>query len=335
MVAKRKGFAAWPLVFLAIVIALPLIYMSSVRSEGFYPAGSILSKASSGSSVFFESLRSMGMSVSQHISSSGDVDRKTLQILPGKTIPNEKDPLIQNWVSKGGTVVFLVPEPVSAPPKWATGKSEAQIDGLMVFRYHQGTVAVFPLSRCTNGALIKNSGSSWPLANWIQNRKPSAIVFNESSLYPDGLKDSFWNAVPLWGRVLVYQIFVLLIGWFWLKGQRFGKPRPLLDETERDEFESLESAAHFYQRSGAWNKMVHIHFLSLLRVLGATPSDWLDRWNRENLPDYSEAAQVDAALRSEPTQWSSTEASRVIAHITHLKKHAQQRRNPLGIHIGK
>jgi len=153
------------------------------------------------------------------------------------------------------------------------------------------------------------------------------VLFNEQILFPKNGSPSLWAAAPLWVKLGAYQLFIVVGAWFWMKGNRLGKPLPLVAETERTELEYLKAAAHFYQETGCWRLMFDTYFRSLLHLLKGREQDWTETWEREALPGLEQAKALQRWMSDIPLGCTPQEYRKQIMVIEYLKNEVKNRRH--------
>lgn len=296
----------------------------AVRVEGNLPAYSVLNKSAQGFSVYMETLQALGVETRQSTAAVEEEPVGAVQILAYRWRMDAADPQWIRWVRDGGVLVLALPEPLMTVND---GDLLSESNGVRTWQVGKGRIVVLPATALTNRTLTKNTIPSRTLTAELIALGHRPVLFNEQALFPGTANPSLWKAAPLWLKLLVYQLLLAATAWFWMKGDRLGKPLPLTAETERTELEYLYAAAHFYQAAGCWRLMLTTYYSSLIRLLGAREDNWIEHWSREELPDITTARALKNWMENVPSTCTAKEIQRQIVVIEQLKEIIKNRRH--------
>lgn len=321
---KSKAFRDMMLFSIIGCLALGAMYFLTVRMAGNLPAYSVLNKSPQGFSVYFETLQELGLDAGQVIGSAEETPAGAAQILayPWRFEPVE--PQMMAWVREGGILVLAPPEP---PMSLDEGRLISDKLGVRTWEVRKGWIITLPAGGLTNRTLTKDTVPSHVLTQELVALGVQSVRFNEQALFPEQGGPSLWKAVPLWLKLVIYQLLIAAGAWFWMKGNRLGAPLALEAETERTELEYLKAAAHFYQAAGCWRLMLDTYFKSLIRLTEAGRDNWLEIWRREGHPELSAAEALQDWMENIPPDCTAKEIQQQIVVIEHLKEIIRNRRH--------
>ncbi len=115
---------------------------------------------------------------------------------------------------------------------------------------------------------------------------------------PDG--SSLWMDMPMWLKMLVCQLLLVVAVFFQYRGKRFGKAKKYLEEEEPAEDQYPRAVGDLYHRAGHWELALESHWHAFLLKLGkhmpsgkrATSDNLLACWEKEGYAGIHLARRV-------------------------------------------
>lgn len=275
------------------IILIPLFLWSaffiSSRMEKQLPSYSIINKSRMGISVFYEAMKEHDYPIERTLSNIESYKVNTLQIVANGGSFNINSEEVKEWIGKGGTLIYLTPLDLS----FINFTTEFRNKGnLLVYEYKAGSIIVADVLSLTNKSIGKNNKIAYDLLLEIDDKSTDKIYFNESYLFSEGYKKSFWDYIPLEVKFILYQLLLIIGGIFYFKGKSFGRKVPLYEEVERSENEYLFSAAALYKQAKCYDIMVENYYKSFLKEMRQSHEGWLEYWEREKLPKIEKARKL-------------------------------------------
>lgn len=311
-----------------IIILIPLVlwgaFFISSRMENKLPRYTVINKATEGYSVFFEALKDLKYPVERTLRPISEQDLDSIQIVTeqGALDINAED--IKDWVKKGGKIIFLSRSQLGnldyedvSPIKQGT---------ITKYNYHQGKIIATDVSYFTNKALMEDVSKAYNLVSEVDENSYKKIYFNEYNIFVQGQKRNLWDYTPLGIRIIVYQLVLVLIALYYYKGKRFGKSIPLYEEVERTENEYVYNTASIYRQANCWDIMVASYYTSLLKEMNSTHEQWIESWERKNLPSINKAKKVHDFMNNKKDKYNKNECLQIINIIEELKSILTKRR---------
>lgn len=291
-------------IFLIPLLLLLSLNFSAEENDKIIPY-SILNKGSEGISVMYEAMEKLNYPVNLILEEIENQNYDRVQVVIISKINegfdiNSKE--IKNWIGEGGKLVYL-------DENWRNievnyGK---RIDGFYsgnnkraeVISHGRGAFLMGDSKLISNKTLTKDTEGAYWILEKIDQWDYKNIEFNEFYKYGIGKKRSLWQDIPRGIKLLLYQLTLLIMAIIFYKGKRFGKPVPLYEEVERTENEYIFSAASLYRQSGCWQVVLENYYkdflIELERVFGKNQDvgqNWLELWQRENLPRTNRAKEL-------------------------------------------
>ncbi len=304
-------------------LLLGVMLFMAVRADGSLPAYSVLNMGPDGFSVYRDTLKELGRDVKRIVAPVEEQPPANIQVVTSTWWDTGITPEMEAWVKKGGTLVVATANPQESIEGGVHVASENSIEA---WRLGAGEILMLQPEGLTNKGMVKDTESSWNLTVRLTATNNRPICFNETALFPEQGSPSLWRMTPLWLKLIIFQILLVVGAWFWMKGRRLGKALPFSEETERTELEYLNSAAMFYQAAGCWHMMLDIYFRSLLRLMKSKDEDWLVLWEKEKLPDLNKAEDLSRFMANAHGHASSQEIRQRIMVVEHLKNVIRNRR---------
>lgn len=128
--------------------------------------------------------------------------------------------------------------------------------------------------------------------------------------------------------MIIFQLILVMMAYFYFKGKRFGKIIPLYEEVERSENEYLYSVAYLYKKAKCMDIILEIYYKSFIRKIPmAWHDDWLKYWEEEGLASYSQAKKIYHLMNNQERNLNRKELISYINTIEKLKKVLDKRRD--------
>ena len=311
-------------VFLILIpVFLWASFFVSSRLENKLPAYSVVNKASLGSSVFFESLKELKMPVERTLRPVNTQPVNTVQIVvPGGFDIN--DEAVKAWIEDGGVLVHLAAENLHIINYGSKTETKGNVS---IYRYGNGVVIASNALDITNKTLMSNTNNAYELLQEIGNYRDRKIYFNEAHLFLKPDKTSLWDYIPLWGRLMIFQFVLSLAAFFYYKGKRFGKAYILYEEAERSENEYLYSASSLYRQAKCYDLIADNYYKNLLKEIKCSHEDWIEYWEREELPSLNKAKQVYEFMNNLKGKRKAKDYIQIVSAIEQLNNIIKKRRD--------
>lgn len=307
------------LFIILIPVFLFLAFFISSRIQSKLPSYSVINKSRTGLSVFYKALKELKYPVERTLKPIESCDENSIQIAAETSNFDINNEEIKGWIENGGTLVYLRDN--------IFGSIEYEVTqnlSITTSKLKKGNIIEVEGRGLTNKALIKSSDLAYKLLMEIDKYPYENIYFNEAHLYPSA-KKSLWDSVPIGIKYICYQLIIILIAFFYYKGKRFGKPIPLSDEVERKENEYLYSTASLYRQAKCWDLMVEGYYKSLLSSINYYDRNWLEYWERGNLPSYDQAKKVFDFMNNRNEKAKRRDYIQIVNTIEHLKNILKKR----------
>ncbi|MBL4936553.1 DUF4350 domain-containing protein [Clostridium sp. YIM B02515] len=321
---KVKKYRELIIFIILIPVFLLAAFFVSSRMENQLPAYSVINKSSLGSSVFYEAMKKLNMPVERVLKPVEEQDYSTIQIVvPGGKF-DINSPSIKSWVNKGGVLVRLAAGNIHMVDYGVNPDIRGNIT---VYNYGKGAVITSDAAYITNKALLENTSNAYSLLSEVSNFNNRKIYFNETNLFQAAVKVSLWDFIPLWGRFLIFQFVLCLAAFFYYKGKRFGRPIALYEEVERSENEYLFSASALYRQAKSYDLIAESYYKNLLYQIRHTHENWLEYWEREELPALNKAKQAYEFMNTSKVKRKPKEYIQIITTIEQLNRILKKRRD--------
>lgn len=313
---------------IAFIIIIPLFllgsfYLSTI-TDNKLPPYSVINKSNLGGSVFYEALKEFNYPVERTIKPIDHFDTDCIQIAANQGSFNINDESVKDWVSKGGVLVHLTSGNLHL---LQYGKAEKQMGNITLYHYGKGLVIASDAVFITNRGLMKKKDGAYELLKEMDGHSYKKIYFNESHLYAEANKKFMWDFIPKEIKFIIYQLILALAAFFYYKGKRFGKAIPLYEEEERSENEYLYSAASLYKQAKCYDLIAENYYKELLRNLRCNHEDFIEYWERENLPHINKARRVYKFMNKGDKKPKTKEYVQIIAVIDQLTGIVKKRRD--------
>ncbi|MBC8060679.1 MAG: DUF4350 domain-containing protein [Clostridiaceae bacterium] len=277
-----------------------------------------------GLSVFYKTLRELKLPVEKTLKPIEEASTKDIQIVVQSKNFDINSVEVEDWVNKGGILVYLSSDNLSLFKVSLT----PEIKGNMkIYHMNKGIIIVEQPSYITNKTLMSNTSNAYELLNEICSKPYRNICFAEGYLFSEIEEKSLWDFIPIEGKFIIYQVVLIGIAFFYYKGKRFGKALPLYDEVERDENEYLYSTASLYRVVKCWDLIAQNYYKSLLREIRFSSENLVEYWEKENLPALSKAKKVYEFMENKNTRVKRKKYVEMISSIEQLKDILKKRRD--------
>lgn len=201
-----------------------------------------------GISLFYDALKEMDYSV--EIDSQDFLEHPSDDIYiiaerqASSSFPFEK--AIQ-WIKNGGKLVYFSDNPLF----YQEGQLIKQYQGkAFLYSLEKGSLLLGDIDLISNETLaIEKEGAIFIVG--ILEELQGTPYFNEYYRLLRGNGPSLYGDLPLHIKILLFQLFLLLMCSMVYFGKRFGKAEGIMEEIERDENEYLHAAANLYEKADA------------------------------------------------------------------------------------
>lgn len=309
--------------FILIPVILSGAFFISSKMNSRTPDYSIINNGKNGCSVFYKALKELSYPVERSLKKIDPDTAASINIIPAGGTFNINDPNVENWISKGGSLVYLTSENLHLPIYKTTPVKKGEID---VYKYKKGEIIVLDVSFVTNKKLMTSTDTAYKLLVEIDSFINKKILFNEAYLYSDIKPNSLWDYIPMKIKFVLYQMLLVLGAFFYYKGKRFGRPAVFYEESERTENEYLYSAASLYRHAKCWDLMLENYYKGFLKNF-KSPDSWLKEWEQEGLPHHDKAEELHAFIEKRDAKYKSKEYLQTVKLIEELTNILHKRRD--------
>ena len=320
---KKKGNRDIIIFILIIPIFLFVSFYISNRQGKGIPPYSVSNKSKMGYSVFYEALKKLNYPVERTLKPLSEYQPNNVQIIPpgGKFDVNNQE--VQEWVEKGGILVYLTP---GIDTNIEYGIQDVTKDNIKLYTYHKGRIINTNADFMVNKTLIKDTSKSYEILKEISKLPQERLYFNESYLFLTVNTKSLWDNIPMEIKYIIYQIIIVLGAFFYYKGKRFGKALALYEEVERSENEYLYSAASLYRQAKCLDLMVDNYYKNFLKGFKGNEEQWLEYWEKEKIPSLNEARRVYEFMHNKKAKPKPKEFIQIVTIIEYLNIVLEKRR---------
>ena len=321
---EKKGNKDLIIFILIIPIFLFIsFYISNIQGKGI-PSYSVSNKSKMGYSVFYEALKELNYPVERTLKPLSECQPNSVQIIPpgGNFDINNQE--VQEWVEKGGILVYLT---TGSDTNIEYGIQDVTKDNIKLYTYHKGKIINTNADFMVNKTLIKDTSKSYEILKEISKLSQEKLYFNESYLFSAVNTKSLWNNIPIEIKYIIYQILIVIGAFFYYKGKRFGKTLPLYEEVERSENEYLYSAASLYRQAKCLDLMVDSYYKNFLKGFKGNEKQWLEYWEKEKIPSLHQARKVYEFMNCKKVKPKPKEYIQIITMIEYLNKVLDKRRD--------
>lgn len=300
--------------------------MLSSRTEDNLPNYSVINNAKGGYSIFYQGLKDLKYPVERTLKPVDSIEPQSVQIIADYGKFDINSPEIMQWIKKGGKLIYLTSKSLEETEYKLLSSEENGIDQ---YSYFKGKVITINPSYFTNKALVKDSDKAYKLVKVLDDLTYKKIYFNEYFIYLPNVGGSLWDNIPFGIKIIVYQLALAIMAFYYYKGKRFGKPIPLYEETERIENEYLYNTASIYSRADCWDIITENYYTGLLKEMKANHESWLEKWKKEELPSLKEAEKVYKFMdrMNKDKNCNGKECLQIINIIEELKNALAKRRD--------
>ncbi|PAB59673.1 hypothetical protein [Anaeromicrobium sediminis] len=320
-------------IFILLILFGTLIYVTLIFSGKSKSLGgdySILNKEHKGLSVIYETLKNLDYPVKFKNNNLENVPTDNIHVI---TMPKRKfsleDGKIKNWIKDGGKIVYLGDDSLQS---LHYGNEIKSTEDFLVYEYGQGFVLIGRAEVFTNKYLLENKEKAYEIITYVDRWSYVNIIFNEYYNYMDSERYSLWEDLPVGIRIMLQQLVIVIVLFFIYKGSRFGKIRPLYEETQRDKDEYLKAVSSLYKRGDCKEEVIKIYYEDLefnvkktFKTIGSKKS-WIETWNEKNIENYNRAKRVHEIYSNiNDKKISNKEFTNIIRDMEKLKKTLEKR----------
>jgi hypothetical protein len=305
-------------VFLAIALFIQNTSGSSI------PSYSIDNKSKAGTSVFFETLKELDYPVERSMRPLEESSVDDLQLVVPSTEFNIQSNEVKEWIEKGGTLVYFTQGGFLFINY---GELVSDDDTIMTYEHGKGKIISANVKYISNGTLLRNRDNAYEILKKIGENSYDRIHFNETYLYMKTEQATLWSSLNPSVKFIFFQVIVMLIGFFYYMGRRFGKPIPLYEEVERVENEYLYSASSLYRHAGCWDLIAENYYKSFLKQMNRSHENWLGYWEEQGLPLSNKAKFVYEFMHNQKTKVRAKEYAHIVNLLEQLTGILNKRRD--------
>ncbi len=282
------------LLLVAFILCGVAIAVNSVRATSG-PAYTIYSTDTDGTSVLYDTWKTMGYSVGlsfAQVDATTPIDDVMVVIQPHfQYFTDEDEEALLAWVEVGGKLLYF-DNSSSFEDAYLEDFIEEDSYGNTLYQYGEGQVLVGRSDDLLNSTLIEDSGSAESVHQTMNKWTFKHILFHE---YVHGYKQSpsFFRMLPTGVKMVVYQLGLLTIVAVWFLGKRFGNPIPHYEEVEREENAYVQTLAVIFKNAGRGEVAIDNLYEQFLQdcadYFGVTLEDArtqvVELWQNNHLPD--------------------------------------------------
>lgn len=310
--------------FLIIPLILVGAFYLSSKANRSLPDYSVINTTKDGCSVFFKALEKSKYPVERSLKDISSLDINSINIVMSSGNFEIEKSVIKNWISQGGSLVYLTP---GNPNKPILGVAPVKKGNIKIYKYNKGLVISGDVTSITNKTLSKKTDEAYTLLKEISSLPNKQIYFNETYLFSKIKEMSLWDYIPMELKFIFYQSLLVLSAFFYYKGKRFGKPIIFSDESERIENEYLYSAASLYRQAKSWDYMLENYYKGFLMQFKSPDNNWLEYWQQEKLPGLSNARKLHAFMENSELKYKAKDYTQIIKIIEELTNIIRKRRD--------
>lgn len=321
---KQKSNKDLIIFFILITVFLGLALFIQNKTSSNVPAYSTANKTKTGTSVFFEALRELGYSLEKTLKPIENHTIDDLQIVIPSSEFDIQSEAVKEWVNKGGTLLYFTQGDFLFI---SYGKLIADDDAIMTYEYGKGKVISTNIKHITNGTLLNNKEAAYNVLVKLGEQSYDTIYFNEAYLYMKTEEITLWGSLSPGQKLVFFQLIIVLIGLFYYKGKRFGRPVPLYEEVERVENEYLYSAASLYKHARCWDLIAENYYKNFLKQMNRSHDNWLEYWEENGLPMMDKAKFVYNFMHNGNIKPKSKEYGHIVTLLEQLTSILNKRRD--------
>lgn len=311
--------------FILVPVFLYASFYISSRIKNNLPNYSVLNKSGYGCSVFYQLLKELDYPVERTLQPINSAGQNNIQIVAdnyfGNFNPDNSE--VKEWVRNGGILFYLTPANFYYDFNDQIKEINSDIKSI---KEESGLIILADVNSITNEKLSRETDNAYQLFTELNRYTYNKLYFNERHLFVTDRHLTIWDFIPMEIKYCLYQIFIILAGFFYYKGKRFGKPLPFYEETERMENEFLYSAASLYKQADCWDLMLENYYNDFLKGISCSDDEWLEYWEKEGLSSFNEAQKVYNFVHQPPVKLKEKEAVLIVNTIEKLKEIFQKRR---------
>lgn len=280
-----------------------------------------------GISIFYDTLKEMDYSVKVDAENFLEKEGEGIYIITeNKTSTEFKLKDAESWIRQGGKFVYLTDryQQYHYPDVLDQYKDKAYLYSL-----GKGRLLIGDIHLITNETLLKDKAGAYYILNVLENLGGN-IYFNEYHRFLQGETPSFYKNLPLYIKILLFQLLLVLAGGI-IYLRRLGKAKRIMEEIERDENEYLHAAANLYEKGKCMDTIYEAFYHAFQNELKSTckasicTDECLDLWEKYDLPAKERAMAIFHHGRERKNN-DSKETFNIIKDMDQLTQMLRQRR---------
>ena len=311
-----------------LIILIPLfLFASFILSKYKGGEGSdytVSGKGNLGFSIIYEALNTLNFNAILQNNELKLSVPTNLQVAVETLNFNVNDEYVKSWLESGGNLLLLTTLGNFELP-YGTIKEKVNNE-LVVYTVDKGRVIIAKAKSFTNKELAKDTATTYSILELLTKLGYNKIAFNEYYIYGANESVSLWRDIPFNLKLVLYQCILILILIIFYKGKRFGRIIPLYEEVERVENEYVYSAAALYKKAKCYDVVFDSYLNTLLYEMkkelkfykDVTKDNFLELWEKENLPGFDKAKQVNSEIKSYNRKVSYRENLKTISNFEAL-----------------
>lgn len=272
---KNKEY--WTLIILIPLFLILVLFFGKISGEGGIRY-SVFNRGTSGSSVFFKTLKALDMEANFSVEAIEN-NTSTNQIVFYDEYKKENYPVFDKGfydrIFEKKAILTLAARDIEEYVDEFESEYDLTWDEEEVFEIDDETKAyrfqrgegkiIFIESRALiNVFLLENKEGAYWLYD-ILRKNEKGITFNEKGLMGNSDERNLWTDLPANVKIICIQILLVIVAYMILKGRRFGKGVPYVEELERVENEYVISCANIFQKNQNWDIVYEGYFRNFLQ----------------------------------------------------------------------
>lgn len=234
-----------------------------------------------GKSIFWDALKKMNLEVGfEKTKFNENSTDKICFIKVTEKIDEKTKKEIKSWVENGGVIVEITND---------------SLDEKKFSKEYMGEGIYFKIQdyKLKNYFIMKNSKQLEEFVLELKKLK-RPVLFNESIINQEIKYQSFYQDLPVFVKVFIFQSFFCVLGMVLCFGKRFGKAKKYYSEAERSDNEFLIASARLYEKANTIDFIYDAFYKEFQNQFSKTfktsfDSDWLKIWENFNTRGYKEA----------------------------------------------
>jgi hypothetical protein len=238
---------------LAVIVLAAAVFVFTRNSGGGGPAYAPYTAGEMGTSLFFDTLRHMGLPVSVEyapLTRKSDTRHVYILVQPyNPAVTQEMAEEMLEWVQRGGHLVFLHGSQPTVIDRLLAGTQNRAEGDFLHYTAGLGTVVTGQAYPLTNLRLTENAAPAAALHNLLAQWSDAERFVFPAYYYGVHPPETMFSRLPMVVRLAVIQPGIAALALLWHLGKRLGKPIPAYEETEREENEHVRALARLYTKT--------------------------------------------------------------------------------------